>query len=383
MLAIGRGRGRGRKTGRVYPRFRSISSPADPRVLLASLSPGRGKPISVRTGARLALSQRPLQEPRRGGRTQSNKPTLPPVPSTGLGYEHFELYNLASKEGVSSALQLLEEELAEIVCLWWNLGLKLYIGVPKEQLDAIERNYVQRGGIERCRIEMLDNWLNRKRYPRWIDIIKALDKIGSRFMAAKLAEKYSVDLSSRLFRDSKDLHDEAQYEDLIAEFRKIDKRVANVQQKCDQVNKKMSTLFDKMEKLEQKSNFIGKRLDSFKADLDYFKEISTKSSDMSEVTLIDITCAENAKERIEATTKKFKDLDKEQSVIRNNIQRIKVEVKELAVEQNSLEEEKRSVMVAWEKEATRVEKNVKKLTEMEQNFEISIDSRHGFMFSAH
>ena len=358
-LAIGRGRGRGRKTDIHERRFRSISSPADPS----------------------ALSQKPLQEPRRGDRTQSNKHTLPPVPSTGLGYEHFELYNLASKEGVSSALQLLEEELVEIVCLWWNLGLKL--GVPKEQLDAIERDYFQRGGIERCRIEMLDKWLNRERYPRWIDIIKALDKIGSRFMAAKLAEKYSVDLSSRLFRDSKDLHDEAQYEELIAEFRKIDKRVANVQQKCDQVNKKMSTLFDKMEKLEQKSDFIGKRLDSFKADLDYFKEISTKSRDMSEVTLIDILCAESAKERIEATTKRFDGLDKEQSVIRNNIQRIKVEVKELAVEQNSLEEEKRSIMVAWEKEATRVEKNVKKLTEMEQNFDKTIDSRHGFMFSAH
>lgn len=362
--AVGRGRGRGRNIHE--RRFRSISSPADPTAL--------------------SQKQKPPQEPRRGGRTQSSRPTLPPVPSTGVGYECFELYTLASKEGISSALQLLEEELMEIVCLWWNLGLKL--GVPKEQLDTIERDYFQRGGIERCRIEMLDNWLNRERYPRWIDIIKALDKIGSRFMAAKLAEKYAVDLSSPLFRDSKDLHGDAQYEELIAEFRKIDKRVADVQQKFDQLSKKMSTLLDRMEKLENKSDFIEKRLDTLKTDLVYFKEVSDKTNDKNEVTLIDITCAENAKEKIETTTKKLNSLDKEQSEIRNNMQKIKVNVKELEVERCSLEEEKRSIMVAWEEEATHIEKEVKKLTEIEQNFDNSIDSRHGLspflsMYSVH
>ena len=72
---------------------------------------------------------------------------------------------------------------------WYTLGVGLE--VPKTTLDTIHANYCDGiNAVERCKIEMVDWWLNNAKNPTWAALVAALKAIGKTGLAKRIAKKY-------------------------------------------------------------------------------------------------------------------------------------------------------------------------------------------------
>ena len=72
---------------------------------------------------------------------------------------------------------------------WYILGVGLQ--VPKTTLDTIHANYCNGFyAVERCKIEMVDSWLNNAENPTWATLVAALKAIGKAGLAERIAKKY-------------------------------------------------------------------------------------------------------------------------------------------------------------------------------------------------
>ena len=80
-------------------------------------------------------------------------------------------------------VSILSSEL-ETVINWHQLGLNL--GLPKYELDKIERDY-QRN--DRQRLEMLDKWLQCTPNAAWRDVVSALEQMGENRIAENIFQK--------------------------------------------------------------------------------------------------------------------------------------------------------------------------------------------------
>ena len=81
---------------------------------------------------------------------------------------------------------LLLEELKE-VDNWFILGA--YLNVPVYQLNKIQSTDTQ-DGVERCKLEMLQYWLDTTMVATWKDIARALEQFNMLTLAARLKLKY-------------------------------------------------------------------------------------------------------------------------------------------------------------------------------------------------
>ena len=90
----------------------------------------------------------------------------------------------------SSELCLLNflEETAQ-VSDWYMLGL--YMGVPREDLSHIEKQFSSHGSA-RCRAELFDVWMKRTLGASWETIAVALEKLGETVLAEKVRKRCSV-----------------------------------------------------------------------------------------------------------------------------------------------------------------------------------------------
>ena len=90
----------------------------------------------------------------------------------------------------SSELCLLNflEETAQ-VSDWYMLGL--YMGVPREDLSHIEKQFSSHGSA-RCRAELFDVWMKRTLDASWETIAVALEKLGETVQAEKVRKRCSV-----------------------------------------------------------------------------------------------------------------------------------------------------------------------------------------------
>ena len=82
-------------------------------------------------------------------------------------------------------VQALLEELKEVDD-WYLFGA--YLGVPVYKLNEIQSE--QRGIVERCKLDMLQYWLNTTMTASWRDIARALEQMDKLTLAAKLKRKY-------------------------------------------------------------------------------------------------------------------------------------------------------------------------------------------------
>ena len=69
---------------------------------------------------------------------------------------------------------------------WFVLGVNL--GLGDYQLRPIEKDY--HGDAARCKIEMLNCWLQNAALPTWKAITDALQQMGEHTVAAKIQAKY-------------------------------------------------------------------------------------------------------------------------------------------------------------------------------------------------
>ena len=83
-------------------------------------------------------------------------------------------------------MSVLLEELRE-VDHWFILGV--YLNVPVNQLNKIESTHTQ-DGVERCKLEMLQYWLNTTMTASWKDVTRALEQLDMLTLAAKVKSKY-------------------------------------------------------------------------------------------------------------------------------------------------------------------------------------------------
>ena len=81
-------------------------------------------------------------------------------------------------------VQVLSSELTTVVD-WHKLGLNL--GIPKHELDKIERDYRLN---DRQRLEMLHLWLRHTPYATWEDVVSALQQMGENMVAERIRQKY-------------------------------------------------------------------------------------------------------------------------------------------------------------------------------------------------
>ena len=79
---------------------------------------------------------------------------------------------------------ILSSELKTVIN-WHQLGLNL--GLPKHELDKIERDYQ---GNDRQRLEMLDKWLQRTSNATWRDVVNPLKQMGENSVAESIRQKY-------------------------------------------------------------------------------------------------------------------------------------------------------------------------------------------------
>ena len=57
---------------------------------------------------------------------------------------------------------------------WFMLGT--YLNVPVFQLNKIQNAHTQlKDGVERCKLAMLQHWLNTTKTASWRDIVRALE----------------------------------------------------------------------------------------------------------------------------------------------------------------------------------------------------------------
>ena len=77
---------------------------------------------------------------------------------------------------------VLLEELQE-VDNWFMLGA--YLNVPVSQLNKIQSTHAQ-DGVERCKLEMLQYWLDTTMTASWKDIARSLEHLNMLSLAARL-----------------------------------------------------------------------------------------------------------------------------------------------------------------------------------------------------
>ena len=82
-------------------------------------------------------------------------------------------------------VQTLLEELKEVDD-WYLFGA--YLGVPVYKLNEIQSEH--RGIVERCKLNMLQYWLNTTMTASWRDIARAVEQMDRLTLAAKLKRKY-------------------------------------------------------------------------------------------------------------------------------------------------------------------------------------------------
>ena len=82
-------------------------------------------------------------------------------------------------------LQRLLEELKD-VDNWFVLGI--FLGVPVKQLQKIESSH--RGDLERCKIDMLQYWLDNNVTPSWKDVVRALEQTNQIVLAETVKHRY-------------------------------------------------------------------------------------------------------------------------------------------------------------------------------------------------
>ena len=83
---------------------------------------------------------------------------------------------------------VLLEELRE-VDNWYMLGA--YLNVPVYQLNKFQSTHGHtHDGVERCKLEMLDYWLNTTMTASWKDVARALEQLNMLKLAAIVKSKY-------------------------------------------------------------------------------------------------------------------------------------------------------------------------------------------------
>ena len=81
---------------------------------------------------------------------------------------------------------VLLEELKE-VDNWYMLGA--YLNVPVHQLNKIQSTHTH-DGVERCKLAVLQYWLDANMTASWKDIARALEQLNMLTLAARLKLKY-------------------------------------------------------------------------------------------------------------------------------------------------------------------------------------------------
>ena len=69
---------------------------------------------------------------------------------------------------------------------WFVLGI--FLGVPVKQLQKIESSH--RGDLERCKIDMLQYWLDNNVTPSWKDVVRALEQTNQIVLAETVKHRY-------------------------------------------------------------------------------------------------------------------------------------------------------------------------------------------------
>ena len=87
-------------------------------------------------------------------------------------------------------VQALLEELKEVDD-WYLFGA--YLGVPVYKLNEIQSEH---RGVERCKLDMLQYWLNTTMTASWRDIARAFEQMNKLTLAAKLKQKYLWSMTS-------------------------------------------------------------------------------------------------------------------------------------------------------------------------------------------
>ena len=70
---------------------------------------------------------------------------------------------------------------------WFTYGVFLGIALPT--LKLIESSYHQ-NQIDRCKIDMLEHWLNTNLDASWKDVVRALEQTDQLKLAATVKQKY-------------------------------------------------------------------------------------------------------------------------------------------------------------------------------------------------
>ena len=83
-------------------------------------------------------------------------------------------------------LKLLLKELKKVE-KWFELGV--YLDVPVDQLKKIESSYHQRD-LERCKIDMLQYWLDNDVNVSWKNVAQALEEIDHHVLAETVKQQY-------------------------------------------------------------------------------------------------------------------------------------------------------------------------------------------------
>ena len=92
---------------------------------------------------------------------------------------------LVLRTGPPTLQQLLKE--LKTLENWFVFGVLL--GVPVSQLKKIESSYSQRE-LERCKIDMLQYWLENTLIPTWKEVVKALEQSDQLVLAAEVKRSY-------------------------------------------------------------------------------------------------------------------------------------------------------------------------------------------------
>ena len=130
-----------------------------------------------------------------------NEPSLQHL-SKRLENTHHELVGVSiaqatAESGVQATdvpdVSVLYSELSTVVN-WHQLGLNL--GLPKHELDKIERDYQEN---DRQRLEMSYKWLRRTPNATWEDVVSAVQQMGENRVAENICQKY-ITGRSKLFQ---------------------------------------------------------------------------------------------------------------------------------------------------------------------------------------
>ena len=73
---------------------------------------------------------------------------------------------------------------------WFTFGIMLKVPVP--QLKKIESSCYQ-GDVEHCKIDVLQYWLDNKLFPKWNDVILALEESDQLALASQIKHDYLLD----------------------------------------------------------------------------------------------------------------------------------------------------------------------------------------------